>query len=71
MKSLSSEIGISISDIRRILGRSSFDELIDQAYGVSANNPEAGAELVREKILGEHGVEFGRGIGSQSDKRRQ
>jgi hypothetical protein len=69
MKSLSSDIGLSISDMRRIVGKSKFDQLVDQAYRASGNNPEAGVSLVRERLFREHGVELRQEIESLSDER--
>lgn len=58
MKSLGSELGIGISDIRRLLGKSEFDELVAEAYEASAADPEAGTKLLLEKILGKYGAEL-------------
>jgi hypothetical protein len=58
MKSLGSELGIGISDIRRLLGKLEFDELVDEAYEASATDPEAGTKLLLEKILGKYGAEL-------------
>jgi hypothetical protein len=58
MKSISSELGIGVSDIRRLLGKSEFDELVDEAYEASAINPEAGTKFLVEKILSKHGREL-------------
>ncbi len=66
MKSLSAEIGISISDIRRMLGKTNFDEILDKAYRASAKNPEAGTKLVREKLLSEYGVDLDQEIRTSS-----
>ena len=60
MKAISSELGIGISDIRRLLGKSEFDELVDEAYETSATNPEAGTKRLLEKILSKYGVELDR-----------
>ena len=56
MKCLSSELGMSIADIRRILGKRNFDELLDEAYGACATDLEAGAKAVREKLHSKYGV---------------
>jgi hypothetical protein len=71
MKSLSSEIGISISDIRRMLGKTIFDKVLDETYRASATDPETGTKLVREKLLSEYGVELGQEPRTTSGSSRQ
>jgi hypothetical protein len=71
MKSLSGELGISISDIRRMLGKPTFDRFLDEAYESAATDPEAGTKIIREKIVGKYGAEFGQESGAFSGNRRQ
>ena len=62
LKSLSIELGISVADIRRIIGKLEFDEIVNAAYCDSAANPEKGTKLVREVVLRNYGAALGCGI---------
>jgi hypothetical protein len=70
MKSLSSEVGISIADIQRMLGKSTFDKLLDESYRAHATDTEVGTQVIREKLLSKHGVELGQRVGSRPDRQR-